>query len=486
VEYVSLSYMGLRRRTKFIRPWVLADKFPDEQHVFLDSGAYTVNNAAEDKYTTGELKDIAAHYMSFTYDNIERLDMVSEFDARVLGQQWIEAMREDFWDDLGEKFLPVWHSETGLDELHRLARKYERVAVGQTELAGRNLTPELNGLVNKYGTKLHGIAMTKPDEMRAIKWDSVASTSWISPSQFGDTIVWTGKELKRYPMKYKDQSRKQHRTLFTREGFDSAKIEADDTKEVLRLSIWSWQQQVEDINSHRHVVSTTPDSAVDDSCIPDPNAVGTGEIELAHPVPTELMPIVVRDASERTNLPVLGLSFNTESYVDETGVHQEREVPLIVTRSESQRICDTCFLSSKCPAFKPNNTCAYNIPIQIRTREQLKSLNDAMIEMQTQRIMFMRMAEEIEGGYADPNLSSELDRLARLIKAKTDSEAEGFSLKIEAKERGNSNRISTLFGSIAGQRAMELDEPLEVPKALEAMGIIDAELVDLPEYGNEG
>jgi hypothetical protein len=250
VETVSLSYMGLRRRTKFTRPWLIEDNYLDSQKVFLDSGAYTVNKADDDKYSVGELKDIAAHYEAFVQQNIDSLHMVSEFDAVVLGREWIEARREDFYEDLPEdKFLPIWHSEWGVDELDKLAQRYKRVGVTQTDLDGRNLTPVLNEITRKYGTLLHGVAMTKPAEMAAVNWDSVASTSWLSPSQYGDTIVWTGRELKRYPKKYKDQARKRHRTLFTEAGFDADRIEAGENDEVLRFTIWSWQQLAASIDT---------------------------------------------------------------------------------------------------------------------------------------------------------------------------------------------------------------------------------------------
>jgi hypothetical protein len=72
--------------------------------------------------------------------------------------------REDFYEDLPEdKFLPIWHSEWGVDELDKLAQRYKRVGVTQTDLDGRNLTPVLNEITRKYGTLLHGVAMTKPD-----------------------------------------------------------------------------------------------------------------------------------------------------------------------------------------------------------------------------------------------------------------------------------------------------------------------------------
>lgn len=480
VENVALSYMGLRRRTKFARPWLIDAHYLDNQKVFLDSGAYTVNKAEEEKYTVGELKEIAAHYTGFVQQNIDALHMVSEFDALVLGREWIEAQREDFWDDIpDDKFLPIWHAEWGLDALDSLAQKYARVGITQMDLDGRNLTPVLNNLSRKYGTKLHGVAMTRPAEMAAVNWDSVASTSWISPAQYGDTLVWTGRELKRYPKKYKDQARKRHRTLFIDAGFDADKIAAGENDEILRFTLWSWQRLVESIASHASPVTTSASELPGGFSQTEGEAVGTSSPETLKNVATA----VVR--RERVNLPVMGLIPDVETYVDPAdGVSKDRQTPLLTLRSQSQRVCDTCFLATKCPAFEPNANCAYDIPVQIRTRPQMQALQNSLIEMQSQRVMFMKMAEDLTGGYADPNLSGEIDRLQKLIKVKTELEQDTFSLKVEAKGTGGqAGMISRLFGRDAGQQAVALDRPVSADHVIEqTSGILDAEIVDLPMF----
>ena len=481
VDHVALSYMGLRRRLKKNpNPGMVTDKFPDFQKVFLDSGAYTVNKADDDTYTQAELKDLAAQYMAFVQDNIDRVEMVSEFDALPLGRDWINAAREDFWNDIpDDKFLPIWHGGD-LGELDELAQRYKRVGIVQTALGERNLAPTLNSLVQRYGTLLHGVAMTKPTEMAAIRWDSVASTSWLSPSQYGDTIVWTGKELKRYPKKYKDQARRQHRTLFNDNGFDAAKIEADDNREVLRLSIWSWGQQVEDLSRHEGRVTTPPESPESANAESEGAGVVTPPSETRNAVAT-------RETRETIPLPVMGLGITQEHSTNERGERETKDLPLVEIRSASMRICDTCFLKDKCPAFKPNANCAYNIPVELKTKEQYRALQDALIEMQTQRVLFMKMAEDMEGGYADPNLSNEVDRLQKLIAAKHDMEQDSFSVKFEAKgtSPGQAGLISRLFGRDEGQQVQALPAPVSADSVIEANEIFEADLVDLPIAHNQ-
>jgi hypothetical protein len=475
VEHVSLSFMGLRRRVKHTDKWLLAEKFPANQKIFLDSGAYTVNTADDDRYTVSQLRDIAAAYIIFVQANIDRVEFASEFDCLALGPAWIKAAREDFWDDLPEaKFLPIWHAESGLEELDHLCQKYARVGIHQTALGERNLEPTLKALVRQYGTQLHGVAMTKPAVMAAVPWASVASLSWMSPSQYGDTIVFTGKELKRYPKKYKDQARKRHRTLFTSNGFDAQKIEDDDRDEVLRLSIWSWQQLM--LHLDRGEVVTNQPNVPDESNAEVPgDAVVMPDTAVRNAITTAVVP----EKRPTTTLPVMGLDILREKYIDvEDGETKERDVSLIITRSSSMRVCDSCFLSAKCPAFLPGSNCAYDIPITIRTKDQMQALQNSLIDMQSQRIMFMKMAEDLEGGYADPNLSSEIDRLQKMIKIKTELEQDMFSVKFEAKgTNGQAGIMSRLFGREAGEKARSLPQEISADKLLVEMDVLDVEVL---------
>ena len=124
------------------------------------------------------------------------------------------------------------------------------------------------------------------------------------------------------------------------------------------------------------------------------------------------------------------------------------------------RVCDNCFLKKNCPGFQPSSTCLYNIPIEIRTKDQLRSLHDALIEIQSQRVLFMKMAEDMSGGYADPNLSSEIDRLNRMIKTKIEGDKSTFAMTVTASESSSGPGIfDKMFGSSAGDKLRQLDEP---------------------------
>lgn len=455
VRDVSLSFVGLHRRTRNgAKNYSIAENFQGDANVFLDSGAYSFNKK-DSEHTREEAQMLAEAYKDFVEANIDRVEIASEFDAVQFGLGAIEHNRENFYDLLGDKFMPIWHPEYGMDELERLASAYRRVGITETEVEGRDITPVLNNLVGRYGVLLHGVAITGMGSMGRIKWDSVGSTSWLSPSQYGDTFVWTGSELKRYPMKYKDQARRRHRTLFEANGFDAQLIADDNRDEILRLSIWSWTQFLADINRHRAFQgpgATQQPEFPDDGNGEDDDGVvvhlptqpGNAQLVTPAPQPRELV-----------DIPLLSTTWKTTEHEDGSTT----STPMFGVRDESMRMCDTCFLKGKCPAFTPGASCAYKIPVEVKTAEQLRALQEGLIEMQAQRVTFAAMTEQIEGGYPDPNLSGEIDRLGRLIKQKQDSEKEIFRATQDVTMAGGPGFISKMFGQAAGDKLHDQTAP---------------------------
>lgn len=468
----ALSFMGLRRRIKNTDAWLLDEKFPAEMGLLLDSGAYTVNNNAMD-YTQGQLKEIAESYQAFVEANLDRVDAFIEFDALALGKDWIEEQRDVYHMLASEKFMPVWHPEWGVNYLQDMAERYSLIGVPAVDISGRSLTPVLNRIAST-GVRLHGVAMTHMDDMREIRWHSVSSTSWIAPQQYGETHVWTGREMKKYPKKMKDQARKRYRPLFQREGFDIDKIESDDSTELLRLSVWSWEKFVDDIenkaNRGAEGLGASPPEADDGFAETEGGEVGPSTVEVRNEGPTRV-PAIIRPTRA---LPVL---HEVTRVVKDEETGAETEVKEYKVRSESERQCNTCYLANKCPAFEPGANCAFNIPLQIRTTQEFRDSVNSLIEMQQQRVLFMRFAEELEGGYADPNLSAEIDRLTKMLKAKSDMESEGFSVKFEATQRGPGlgapGVIGRLFGDAASERAQALPAPISVEQV---EGIVEGEI----------
>lgn len=427
--------------------------------IFLDSGAYSFNKPDSDK-TFEDAYEIAAKYMNLVTANADKVTLISEFDAKQLGPEVIEQFRRECYNQLpADKFMPIWHPTDGREGLEQLCSTYDIVGISQDDIHGDMANISLfSQMISRYKVRLHGVGITAKKLLEAVKWDSVSSTSWLSVNRYGDTFVWTGRELKRYPKSYKDRARLTHRNWFIENGFDHVKIEADDPDELLKLSIWSWQSYMASLKG----VTNMP-----------PNNMAFGSESTLDTV--DNMPVAVRTepAARRDTvmLPVMALKV-PEQIINDDGDYNK---PTLIVRSESMRICDNCFLKDKCPGFQPNSTCLYNIPIEVKTKDQLRSLHEALIEIQSQRVLFMKMAEDINGGYADPNLSSEIDRLNKMIATREQNDKNSFSMTITASETPGNQRqtfLNKMLGSSATQKLRELETTIDPDD------IIEAQLVD--------
>jgi hypothetical protein len=61
----------------------------------------------------------------------------------------------------------------------------------------------------------------------------------------------------------------------------------------------------------------------------------------------------------------------------------------------------------------------------------------------------MRFAEEMNGGYADPNVSQEIDRLFKLIKTTKELDDSREFIRMTVERQGSSGVLSSIFGDKA-------------------------------------
>jgi hypothetical protein len=159
--------------------------------------------------------------------------------------------------------------------------------------------------------------------------------------------------------------------------------------------------------------------------------------------------VIERDVSELRILPVFSVNTKTVVDKDDDGRDLIRDVPVLGTTSASLRQCNSCFVAANCPAFKPDNSCAFNLPVEIKTKDQLKGLLNAIIEMQGARVAFARFAEELNGGYPDPNTGQEIDRLFKIVKSLKELEDNKEFVRMTVERQTSGGVMSALFGDRA-------------------------------------
>jgi len=237
---------------------------------------------------------------------------------------------------------------------------------------------------------------------------------------------------------------------------------------VVRLALWSWLQFSSTVSARKgrgappgnpfvlpstgddQEVSTTSGQVIqghfaqlegsDTATTPDGALNSRRELAPVEPAPAPL------PRAARQNLPVLGFEALTSTVTGEDGV--EKEISETVTRSisGSARGCDNCYLNSRCPMMSPGAACAFDIPIEVKTPEQASALRQGLIEMQAKRVAVLQYGEDLNGGMADPNLSTEMDRLWKHMSQKAEIEDDSTSIDFSIKAKGQASTLERIFG----------------------------------------
>ncbi|MEU5425110.1 hypothetical protein AB0H73_05815 [Streptomyces olivoreticuli] len=257
---VALSYTGLRKRKKLDKPLHLDEQFSDRSNILIDSGTSTIGSKPGETISQDDIIAMAdQYYTNLVVPNLARIDHFVEFDTPYVGDE-CKAARLPWLKEHRDKAIVVWHPGQDLTEL---CETWPNVAVPKDAL-DTHLVQRLGRIVRETGVHLFGLGITKPDLMERVPFHAVTSTSWLSPSQYGDTIWFSGGQLRRYPVKMKDRARSRHNAEFAAAGFDTSLIEADDSTEVLRLSIYAWDHYMQNLNAQSRGVSDpseTPNQA---------------------------------------------------------------------------------------------------------------------------------------------------------------------------------------------------------------------------------
>ena len=457
VKHIGVNFWGLRKRgLPKTKDYLLAERYPEDVKIYVDGGASKADKA---NLSTRELEDYVADFQDWVAINYDRISGVVEFDSKVLGPKWVEEQRKTFGWELGDKYWAVWDPTMGHPSLFALSQTFKNVAMsGDTIELDTSLAGRTRALQSQFGTSYHALACAKPDNLRQVPVETASTLSWLSPMMRGETIVWDGTRLVRYQKKQKAQARPRYKSVINKAGLDYEKIINDDNVEVARLAVWSYLQLEESLDKKKpHLTVVNNEKLSDNSdVVDDPGSAETlglepdnSAIDVRKLSEVERPKIIDRDPSERVNLPVFSISTKTVMDKDEVGRDLIRDVNVLESTSSSLRQCNTCFVAANCPAFKPDNACAFNLPIEVKTKDQLKGLLNAIIEMQGARVAFARFAEELNGGYPDPNTGQEIDRLFKIVKQLKELEENKEFVRMTVERQTSGGVLSALFGDKA-------------------------------------
>jgi hypothetical protein len=398
--------------------------------------------------TEREIEDFCADYEDFIANNIDRIHQFVEVDHSSISEQFVQEQRKGAWDEIDkDKFIAVFRAPYDDVKLEWFASTYKNILIPKERLIeSASFTQRMKAAIRAHGTSFHTAAMADPSELKTVPLESMSTLSWLSPMMHGETIVWDGAALVRYPKNMKEQARPRCKVAAEAADLDFNKIMADDNIEVCKLALWSYEQleakmgQELSYNSEKPLGEGLVETTLSDV---DKKEEKSGKL-------------IPRKPSEMLTLPVLGLEYKTVIEPDEEGRDVISERQLITSSPNSLRMCNTCFLSSKCPAFKLDSACSFNLPLELKTKDQMRSFINAIIEMQGQRVAFARFSEEIMGGYPDPNLSQEIDRLFKIIKTVKELDDSREFIRMTVERSGGAGVLSSIFGEKATQNLREL------------------------------
>lgn len=436
VSFYRLMKRGLPKTKKYL----LENYFNEDFYIYVHPGLpHNIHLGPED------LSQFAADYEEFVADNMDRLTVFNEISGSNIDPLFIEQQRRTAWSQVPPgKFQPIWQQQTGNRGLQQMVDTYLDIGLPGEAIEHENqLASATRTYVKRNGTRFHAIGCAKPDNLRSVPVETASSLSWLSPMMHGETIIWDGTRLVRYPKKMKDQARSRYRHVYLKAGLDPDKIAEDDPQEVCRLAVWSYEQFEMRLNGMNG--NHDDDELYDNNEWSEVGQSGETTPSVYDKRGVEVRKLEPRNPEEMGNLPVFG--FETKTEIDEEGVI--KDITTIASQSSSLRVCDTCFVAANCPAFKPQSVCAFKLPVEVKTKEQLKSLINAIIEMQGQRVAFMRFAEEMNGGYADPNVSQEIDRLFKLIKTVKELDDSREFIRMTVERQGSAGVLSSIFGDKA-------------------------------------
>lgn len=451
VSFWRLTQRGLPKSKRYL----LSNYFNDDMRIHVHPGVPEKNQISGE-----DLDNFAAEYEDFLAHNMDRLESFIEIDHPTLDKHAINLQRQAAWSE-EDKFWATLREDNSYSEFAEMCQQYKNVAIPYSIIeADVSLAAKTRSLTNQYGTVFHALACAKPDNLRQIHVETASTQSWLSPMMRGETIVWDGTKLLRYPKKMKDQARPRYKAVYEKAGLDFDKIINDDPIEVAKLALWSYDQFEERFNMANNPFFTPEDDDDEFGLLSDNSGILHDDDYAETPLPVidkrggEMRKLNTRSADEMMTLPVFGAEVKTIVEKDENGVDIIKDVPLLRSSQVSLRMCDTCFVASNCPAFKVNNNCAFNLPVEVKTKEQLRALLNAIVEMQAQRIAFARFSEELNGGYPDPNTGQEMDRLLKLIKNAKDLDDNSSFVKMTVEARNSGGVLSQIFG----ERANNLTE----------------------------
>jgi len=387
--------------------------------ILIDSGAHTFfseegigHGVAVMKQSKSNLNydGYVKEYINWIIEVKDYVDYFVELDiGELVDYKKVVEWRKQLIET-GATIIPVWHNK-GIPnkekEWEKMCKEFDYVGI-EGSLPDGTYISKLN-VAKKYGTKVHGFAMTKEKQMLKIPFYSVDSTSWLSGGRFGITYIFTGNKMLHFGKDEKKQ-RLRYKSKIEEYGLNYKKISNDDYNEVDKLNIYSWKAFEKYIDMHSKKYWKEESPRKDEGKKPNGFEKNKGKIQIILENNPEL-----REKRRRNHLKKMKgnmFGFKTGEYA--------QNFPLY---------CNNCYASDKCILYvepKENETIVCGMrkefknifPVVGRSRENILEWLDRLQEIKGARLSVAYYFELLDGGLPDKNVSQMLFALEEGLRLK--------------------------------------------------------------------
>lgn len=269
----------------------------------------------------------------------------------------------------------------------------------------------------------------------------VIVSGWVHASQYRELQVWDGRKVVRVSKAKRAEGVEKYHAQIVNLGCDIELIREGDVAENTRLAIASWLQ-------YEQVVATAPVTYLPGVHDISDEAPATGAVELVH--------------REQVTLPVMRRDSETAVA---TGV-----------AAQSFMQCDVCRLNVVCPKYAAGSACGFEIPVEIRTKDQLQGFMSTLLEIQGRRVMMATFSEEVLSQGIDGTTSVELTRMLDMVERikRINEDRETVSI-VATSSGGGGGALSQIFGQRVGQVNRELAAPISPEAVIDEAQIVEEE-----------
>lgn len=247
---------GFPRKVKISERWKERLKHFDE--VMIDSGAYTFQAKSgvygkiqsSSQVKPKEVDEFVEHYGKWLRENKGYYNYFVEMDIdKVVGLKKVEEYRKFIEQCAGEKCMPIWHENRGLDYWLRMINEYKYVgigglAVGEIKNYERKISYMLK-LAHEKGCKVHGIGFTKFKFLKFLPYDTVDSSTWLGGGKTGQYHLYLDGGMRSLPLRdYGFKTKKVNYLVFNTMNAKSWKGFSDSLQ-----SYWEKQKREESVKN---------------------------------------------------------------------------------------------------------------------------------------------------------------------------------------------------------------------------------------------